>query len=142
MQRGEYVQRLPTGLVRLADKRVITDPDRHVQQVIELVWHKFEELGACYRVMRYGRQHDIQLPRRERHGREPGEVRWRTPAELIIRSIVTNPAYAGAFVYGRRPHEPGRHSPVRRSIADWQCVLHDVYPAYISWSQLLANQER
>jgi DNA invertase Pin-like site-specific DNA recombinase len=142
VQRGEYVQRLPTGLVRLADQRVLKDPDRHVQQVIELVLSKFEELGACYRVMRYCRQHDIQLPRRERHGREPSEVRWRTASELIISSIVTNPAYAGAFVYGRRTHEPGRHSPMRRSMVEWQCVIHDVYPAYISWSQFLANQER
>src|SRR2546421_5652874 len=46
VQRGEYVQRLPTGLVRLADKRVIKDPDQQVQQVIELVLSKFEELGT------------------------------------------------------------------------------------------------
>lgn len=37
VQRGEYVQRLPTGLIRLADHRVIKDPDPQVQQVIELV---------------------------------------------------------------------------------------------------------
>ena len=142
VQRGEYVQRLPTGLIRLADNRVIKDPDRQVQQVIELVLHKFEELGACYRVMRYCRQHDIQLPRRQREGREPGELRWRTPSEIIIGSIITNPAYAGAFVYGRRTSDPRRHSPLRRPMAEWQCIIHDAYPAYISWAQFVANQER
>ena len=62
VQRGEYVQRLPTGLVRLADHRVSKDPDQQVQQVIELVLSKFEELGTCYRVLRYCQQHAILLP--------------------------------------------------------------------------------
>ncbi len=31
VQRGEYVQRLPTGLVRLVDHRVIKDPDQQIQ---------------------------------------------------------------------------------------------------------------
>jgi DNA invertase Pin-like site-specific DNA recombinase len=140
VQRGEYVQRLPTGLIRLADNRVVKDPDRQVQQVIELVLHTFEELGACYRVMRYCRQHDILLPRRQ--GREPGGLRWRTASEIIIGSIITNPAYAGAFVYGRRTGDPGRHSPRRRPMEEWQCIMHDAYPAYISWAQFVANQER
>jgi len=142
VQRGEYVQRLPTGLIRLADNRVIKDPDQQVQQVIELVLSKFEELGACYRVMRYCREHDILLPRRGREGREPGDLRWRTPSEIIIGSIITNPAYAGAFVHGRRTRDPRRHSPVRRPMEEWQCIIHDAYPAYISWPQFVANQER
>ena len=25
---------------------------------------------------------------------------------------------------------------------EWQCIIHDAYPAYISWSQFVANQER
>lgn len=149
VQRGEYVQRLPTGLVRLADNRVIKDPDRQVQQVIELVLSKFEELGACYRVMRDCQQHDILLPRRHHEGRQPGDLCWRTASESIVSSIVTNPAYAGAFVYGRRTRDPQRHVPgrrtpvmVRRPMAEWQCIIHDAYPAYISWAQFLANQER
>lgn len=92
VQRGEYVQRLPTGLGRLADNRVIKDPDRQVQQVIELVLSKFEELGACYRVMRACQQHDILLPRRPHEGREAGQLCWRTASESIVSRIVTNPA--------------------------------------------------
>lgn len=149
VQRGEYVQRLPTGLLRFADHRVIKEPDQQVQQVIEFVLSKFEELGACYRVLRYCQQHDILLSRRERSGREPGTLRWRKPSDIIIGSIITNPAYAGAFVYGRRTRDPQRHVPgrrtpvtVRRPMEAWQCIIHDAYPAYISWAQFLANQER
>ena len=43
VQRGEYVQPLPTGLVRLSDKSVIKDPDQQIHHVIGLVFSKFEE---------------------------------------------------------------------------------------------------
>jgi DNA invertase Pin-like site-specific DNA recombinase len=149
VQRGEYVQRLPTGLVRLADHRVIKDPDQQIQHVIALVFSTFEGLGSCYRVMRYCQQHDILVPRRLRGGEAPSDIRWRRPSEDIMSSILTNPAYAGAFVYGRRTSDPqrslsGRRTPatVRRPLEEWQCVIQDTYPAYISWAQYLANQER
>jgi len=149
VQRGEYVQRLPTGLVRLADHRVIKDPDQQIQHVIALVFSTFEALGSCYRVMRYCQQHGILVPRRLRGAQEAGDIRWRSPSEDIISSMITNPAYAGAFVYGRRTSAPQRHSSsrhtpatVRRPMEEWQCVIQDAYPAYISWAQYLANQER
>jgi DNA invertase Pin-like site-specific DNA recombinase len=74
VQRGEYVQRLPTGLVRLADQRVVKAPDQQVQQAIELVLSKFEALGACYRVLRYCHHHGMGLPRRRDGAPEPGDL--------------------------------------------------------------------
>ena len=149
VHRGEYVQRLPTGLVRLTDHRVIKDPDRQMQHVIALVFSKFEELGSGYGVLRYCKHHDILLPRRHGGDFGPGDVQWRKPSEAAIRAILTNPAYAGAFVYGRRTSDPRRHAPgqrtpsmVHRPMDEWQCILQDIYPAYISWAQYLANQAR
>ena len=149
VQRGEYMQRLPTGLVRVADHRVIKDPDQQIQHGIALVFSTFEALGSCYRVMRYCQQHDILVPRRLRGGEAAGDIRWRRPSEDIMRRIIPNPAYAGAFVYGRRTSDPqrplsGRRTPatVRRPMEEWPCVIQDASPAYISWAQYLANQER
>jgi hypothetical protein len=149
VQRGEYVQRLPTGLVRLADKCILKDPDQQIQHVIGLVLSKFEELGSAYQVLRYCKQHDILLPRRHGSGVAPGDVRWRRPSEAAISAILTNPAYAGAFVHGRRTSDSrrqpaGRRTPVmvRRPMEEWQCIIQDAYPAYISWTQYLANQAR
>jgi len=31
---------------------------------------------------------------------------------------------------------------VRRPMAEWQCIIQDAYPAYISWPQYLANRAR
>jgi DNA invertase Pin-like site-specific DNA recombinase len=149
VQRGEYVQRLPTGLVRLADKRVVKDPDQQIRHVIALVLATFEELGSCYRVLRYCKQQDIRLPRRHVSSSAPRDILWCKPSESAIRGIITNPAYAGAFVHGQRTSEPTRQRPgrrtpamVRRPMAEWQCIIHDAYPAYISWAQYLANQAR
>jgi len=149
VQRGEYVQRLPTGLVRLADNNVIKDPDQQIQHVIALVFSKFEELGSGYGVLRYCKQHDILLPRRHGGGMGPDDVRWCQPSEAAISAILTNPAYAGAFVHGRRTSDPrrqprGQRTPpmIRRTMDEWQCIIQDAYPAYISWSQYLDNQAR
>src|SRR5712691_11769695 len=149
VQRGEYVQRLPTGLVRLADKRVVQDPDRQIRHVIALVLATFEELGSCYRVLRYCKQQGIRLPRRHVSSSVHGDLLWCKPSESAIRAIITNPAYAGAFVHGRRTSDPTRQRPgrrtpamVRRPMAEWHCIIHDAYPAYISWAQYLANQAR
>src|SRR5713101_5833773 len=149
VQRGEYVQRLPTGLVRLSNQSVIKDPDQQIQHVIGLVLSKFEELGSAFQVLRYCKQQGILLPRRHGSDVGPDNVRWRRPSEATIRAILTNPAYAGAFVHGRRTSDPRRQAPgrrtpvmVRRPMAEWQCIIQDAYPASISWTQYLANQAR
>src|SRR5712691_5166956 len=149
VQRGEYVQRLPTGLVRLSDKSVIKDPDQQIQHVIGLVFSKFQEFGSALQVLRYCKQQEILLPRRHGNGVGPDHVRWCQPSEEAICAILTNPAYAGTFVHGRRTSDPRRPSPgrrtpvmVRRPMEEWQCLIQDAYPAYISWTQYLANRAR
>jgi DNA invertase Pin-like site-specific DNA recombinase len=147
--RGDYVQHLPTGLTRLPDGRVVKDPDEQVRQVIELVFAKFEELGSCQKVLRFFKHNNILLPRHQTSGFRWGELLWKKPSAAAVYEMLCNPAYAGAFVYGRRPKDPtrkipGRHATgvVRKPINEWACIRHDVYPAYISWEQFLANQAK
>ena len=42
------------------------------------------------------------LPRRDRHG----DVCWKRPSIPAVTDILKNPAYAGAFVYGRTRQKP------------------------------------
>jgi hypothetical protein len=44
----------------------------------------------------------LRVPRRD--GRILGDVVWKRPTIETITSILKNPAYAGAFVYGRNRH--------------------------------------
>jgi hypothetical protein len=55
-----------------------------------------------------------------------------------------NPRYAGAFVYGRhRANKSGRtKSPTKLPQDQWQIVLPDFHPGYITWEQYQRNQQR
>ncbi len=147
IERGAYRQQLPTGLVRLPDGRVVKDPDLQVQRAIELVFARFAELGSCAKVVRRFRDAGLCLPRRQTGGPWVGEVLWKPACETAVYEILHNPAYAGAFVYGRHRRDPtcppGQHARrLNQPLANWQVVQHDAYPAYISWETFMANQER
>jgi DNA invertase Pin-like site-specific DNA recombinase len=149
VKRGEYRQHLPTGLVRQADGSVVKDPDDQVRHVIELVLTKFAELGSCRQVLRYLRREKMLLPRHQTAGLYKGELLWKVPSDAAIYEIICNPAYAGAFAYGRKQKDPTRHDPgrpatgrLKRPLNEWLHLQQGVYPAYISWEQYLANQER
>ncbi len=147
--RGDYIQHVPTGLVRTSDGRVELDPDEQVRRIIALVFSTFDELGTGMKTLRYLAQHHILLPRHQTSGLFKGELLWKEPTESMLIEILRNPAYAGAFVYGRRPSDPMLRKPgrrgsgmVRKPMEEWVTIQHGVYPAYISWDQYLHNLAR
>jgi DNA invertase Pin-like site-specific DNA recombinase len=146
IERGAYRQSLPTGLVRLEDGRVVKDPDQQIQRTIALVFARFAALGTCQKVLRSLRDDGLLLPRRQVAGLHAGQLLWKRPSAAALYDILRNPAYAGAFVYGRKGRapagQPGRARQVRRPVEAWTAVHQDVYPAYIPWEQYVANQTR
>lgn len=147
MERGAYRQGLPTGLVRLPEGSVVKDPDQQVVHAIDLVLAKCAALGSCRRVALYLHQHQLQLPRRQMAGPARGQVVWKPATASAVYAIVSNPAYAGAFAYGRHPMDPtwplthATRTPRRvfKALEAWPVLQQDVYPAYISWETYLAN---
>jgi DNA invertase Pin-like site-specific DNA recombinase len=147
VERGAYQQHLPTGLVRLPDGRVVKDPDQQVQAMIALVFQRFATLGSCQKVLRSLRDDGLLLPRHQVAGLYAGQLLWKKPSDAAVYDQLRNPAYAGAFVYGRLcPHpdrRPGQSTRrMRRPTEEWPVVHRDAYPAYLSWDQFLANQVR
>lgn len=141
-KRGELVHHLPTGLMRDGQGQVHFDPDASVQDRIRLVFRKFFELQSMQKVLRYLAKHAVPLPRRQTSGLHAGEVLWRAASISAVTGILKNPAYAGAFAYGRRSADPTRQIPGRRATGrlrqpreHWQALVHGVYPAYISWAE-------
>ena len=140
-QQGKLRFRLPTGLVYDPAGEVIFDPDEQVQQAIRLALDLFDELGSALAVVKYFSSHQLLFPTRHWGGDRDGELVWRPLSHGRILTILHNPAYAGAYVYGRtktrshtlpgeEPRVKGRTRQVKRE--DWPIVLHDVYPAYIT----------
>lgn len=146
IEKGTYRQGLPTGLLRLDDGRVVKDPDLHVQRAIELVFERFASLRTISKVLGSLLVDGASLPRFRYGGPHHGELLWCRPTTTNIHGFLSNPAYAGAFVYGRRAtvHDGAEDSPnrVTKPMEEWTAIHHGVYPAYISWEQFLANQQR
>jgi DNA invertase Pin-like site-specific DNA recombinase len=141
-RRGELVHHLPTGYVRDPDGTAQLDPDRSVQGRIRLVFAKFLELGSAQKVLRYLVAQALKLPRMQTSGLYAGAVLWKEPSQAALISLLKNPAYAGAFAYGRRISDPTRQVPgrpatgrIRQPRQRWLALVHGVYPPYISWEQ-------
>ena len=133
-QRGELALALPTGLVRDALGQVLKYPDLEVQDRLDLVFTTFLQVKTAGRVVQSFNDRDLLLPRRDRFG----DLVWRRPTSAAILSILKNPAYAGAFVYGRTRAVPRASTPHQRvqkplPIDQWKVCLRDRYPAYIGW---------
>jgi DNA invertase Pin-like site-specific DNA recombinase len=148
--RGELVLGLPRGYVLKLSGEVALDPDEGVQQVIRLVFAVFERRRSVSGVLRYLVDHDIQLPDRIRTGPNKGDVRWNRPNRATLSDMLRHPAYAGAYVYGRRHHDgrlrvPGQPHSGRRFRRDpqtWTVLQQGAYPAYIDWGTFERNQEQ
>lgn len=142
LERGEYRSYLPTGYVRLEDGSVIKDPNERIRQVLDLLFAKFREFPSCTQLLQYFTEHDIQLPRRQVSGVNKGEVIWKPVQYGALYEILTNPTYSGTFVYGRRQSQRGTLTRARKSRDEWAYVHHNIYPAYITWEEYLANQDK
>src|SRR6266700_4972169 len=146
-ERGELRLGLPVGLSRLPSGEVILNPDEEVQARIHLVFQKFRYIRLARGVMCYLRVAHLPLRVRPLRSPAPNEVIWQEARASFMRDILQNPAYAGAYVYGRKVLDPTKRRPdspgsghVRQPIDKWEICLHNVYPAYIAWEEFLANQ--
>jgi DNA invertase Pin-like site-specific DNA recombinase len=135
-ERGELALLLPVGLVRGPQGVVTKHPDREVQERIGLIFTAFLELGSIGKLLRRFRDHGLAVPRLD----QAGEVIWRTPTHDRIARILRNPAYAGAFVYGRTrscqtTYASGKLVTARCPMAEWKVAVKDRYPAYVDWAE-------
>lgn len=132
-RRGELAVMLPTGLDRTPTGEVVKTPDREVQDRLTLVFQAMLQKRAAPRVLRVLQAKNLLLPRRDRYG----ETHWREPTTGRILNILKNPAYAGAFAYGRTRirHENGVPTKRRDYLPpdQWKALVKDKYPPYISW---------
>lgn len=145
--RGELVVSLPIGYLRRPSGEVSLDPDEQAQQVVRLIFEKFEELGTVSAVLRFFFRNGVLLPVRARARDRKGELEWHRPSSATLKSILKHPIYAGVYTFGRRVVVDRRKAPGRPGTGrvlvppeEWQVFLKDRLPAYISWEQYESNQ--
>jgi DNA invertase Pin-like site-specific DNA recombinase len=146
-RRGELYFLPAPGYEWDADRlRFRFDPDEQVQRAIRLLFERFRLDGSAYGVARYFTRHGLPLPARDVRTRE---LRWGPPRKTLLDRILHNPIYAGAYVYGRHEERMGLvDGQVRRRCTrtipqeGWPICLRDQHPAYISWDEFMANQQK
>jgi hypothetical protein len=82
-----------------------------------------------------------------RRGNGKNTIEWQLPTLTFIGSILKNPIYAGAYVYGRKPTKivvsDGRIvKRTGRILAPEECrvFIRDHHEAYISWEEFEENR--
>lgn len=137
-RRGELRCRLPIGLVHDGDGRVVMDPDVQIQQSVRLLFDTFSRTGTLYATVKYFRQQGLLFPARVMSGSRRGELTWGALSLGRASSALHNPWYAGAYVYGRarwRKQPDGRSRRELLPMSEWQVLIRDAHPAYISWQE-------
>jgi excisionase family DNA binding protein len=145
-KRGELEQNLPVGLDRDENGVITLSADEQVRHAIERVVCLWRRLGSARQVVTELVGEGQRLPRRTVGQRR---VRWVRPSYGAVHDFLTNPAYAGAFVFGRTRTEKYladdgrvRRRTVQVALEQWSVCIPDHHPGYVSWDEYLAGRER
>ncbi len=145
--RGELRRGLPVGFVwGEADGEVRFHPDEAVVAAIRSVFARFAETGSARRVWLWFRSEGLKFPlQMQAHS----EIRWLEASYTAIHHVLTNPVYAGAYVYGRTRQETildasgARRKRIRQlPRAQWQVLIPEHHSGFIDWPTYEGNQQR
>jgi DNA invertase Pin-like site-specific DNA recombinase len=147
-RRGEYYGLVAVGYRKTRDGRLEKEADLRVQRALEFVFEKFPQFGSARQLVRWLREEQIKIPRKEQAA-DDSPICWRLPTQAALTSLLKNAVYAGAYVFGRSKRrtiiEHGRKRIMVRDCSDpaeWEeIIIRDHHPGYISWEQYERNVE-
>jgi DNA invertase Pin-like site-specific DNA recombinase len=146
--KGDLRFPLPVGLV-FNEEKIVLDPDREVQGAVRTVFELFERYGTAYSVVRGFQERGLVFPRRSYGGAWDGKLLWGRLTHSRVLGILTNPCYAGTYVFGR--HQSSKEVGVSgeivtrsRLVAEhaWRVVIRNHHEGYIDWDRFVANRQR
>jgi len=145
--RGELHHAVPRGYVVVDGMHLRKHPNRRVQQVIQRVLDQFACCRSVSALLRWTWEQNIELPRAA--SSDGSRIEWFPPNYRALMDMLRNPKYAGLYVHPRYQRETrttpsGKVQKHRRLSTpdEWVIVLHDHHPAYITFAQYQANQEK
>ena len=146
-ERGELRRGLPVGFVwGEVDGEVLQHPDEAVVTAIRSIFMRFAETGSARRVWLWLRDQGYQLPlQMSAHA----EIRWVAASYHAVHQVLTNPVYAGAYVYGKTRSQMtldaagSRRKRIKLLPRDhWQVLIKEHHEGFIDWPTYEANQRR
>jgi DNA invertase Pin-like site-specific DNA recombinase len=147
VKRGCALWEVPVGFVRTPEGQIEKSPDRQVQQAIEAVFSKFNQLGSERQTVLWFRQEQILLPQVQ-PGSQGQQIAWLPATTSRVHQMLRNPCYAGAFVYGRTGTQTclvegraqRRAGRLAKPMGQWEVLIPEHHPGYLCWEQYLKNQ--
>jgi excisionase family DNA binding protein len=145
-ERGELELNLPVGLDRGEEGRIVLSADEQVRHAIGRVFELWRRVGSARQVVTELVTEGQKLPRRRVGERR---VRWARASYAAVHDFLTNPAYAGAFVFGRTRQQKRldaegaiKRETLELPLEEWSVCLPEHHPGYVSWEEYLATRER
>lgn len=147
-KKGELRSPLPVGFVYDEEGRTVPDPDAEVRHAVQTLFDKFWQTGSAYGVIHAFVKEGIQFPKRAYGGAWNGKLIWGRLSEGRVEGVLKNPAYAGAYVYGRyqsvkdiAPDGTFFTRVMKAPMASWTVLIKDHHEGYVSWETYLKNKE-
>ncbi len=146
-RRGELFFTVAVGYVKAGRDKIEIDPDLRVREAISLVFARFSEMQSIRQVFLSLLADQIALPYIDPKSSGQRQLRWKLPVYSTVDNLLTNPVYAGAYVFGRTGSrttiENGRKRILRgyrKDRSDWAVLLVDHHDGYLSWADFERNQ--
>ena len=145
-RRGELRISVPIGYIWHREIGLGFDPDLRIQEAIRLIFARFRALGSARQVLMSMRAEQIHFPRPS-DGKKLVAFDWTPIRYRNVISVLKNPFYAGAYVYGKsekrtvivdgRARKSYGHG---KPLEAWEVLLKDHHEGYIDWAEFERNQ--
>src|SRR5215211_5601604 len=99
-RRGELRIAVPIGYVWHREVGLGFDPDLRLQEAIRLIFARFRELGSARQVLLSLTADGLHFPRPS-DGKRTTTLEWTPIRYRNVIAVLTNPFYAGTYVYGK-----------------------------------------
>jgi excisionase family DNA binding protein len=146
--RGELRISVPIGYIWHREIGLGFDPDLRLQEAIRLIFERFRKLGSARQVLLSLAADEVHFPRPS-DGKKMVSFDWTPIRYRNVISVLKNPFYAGAYVYGKSEKRTtlveGR---LRKSyghgkpVDQWEVMLKEHHEAYIDWAEFERNQKQ
>jgi DNA invertase Pin-like site-specific DNA recombinase len=147
-RRGELRISVPVGYVWDREMGLGFDPDMRLQEAIRLIFARFRELGSARQVLLSLAADQLHFPRPS-DGKRMIAFDWTPIRYRNVISVLKNPFYAGAYIYGKSEHRTaivnGRAQKTYghgKPFDEWEVVLKDHHEGYIDWAEFERNQKQ
>ena len=147
-RRGELRISVPIGYIWHREIGLGFDPDLRIQEAIRLIFARFRELGSARQVLLSMLGEQVHFPRPS-DGKKLVSFEWTPIRYRNVISVLKNPFYAGAYVYGKsekrteivdgRARKSYGH---RKPLEEWEVLLKDHHDGYIDWAEFERNQKQ